>query len=335
MKKFFVVIISIIVLIPLHAQFSRVGTSAAQFLKFPADPRTASLGGATTGTYGEVFSLHWNPAGIASIKNATAAFSYANLYADISYNFVGAVIAVGDKSAVGISAFYLDSGEMEQTTVEKPDGTGARFSVKNYCFGLSYARYMTDWLMAGGSVKYIREDLWHESAQTVAFDLGTVLETGFLGTRLGISIANFGSDMQLSGDDIKFDYQTDKFSIERGAMLSTVSWPLPLTFRTGISVDILGGSNELFENSVNKVTILADYNEPNDTNPRGNFGLEYGWDQTLFARAGYFYNYDAARFSYGAGVHFEVSSMRVKTDFAMVDYRNLGYIYQYALSLDF
>lgn len=316
-------------------QFSKVGTSAGQFLKFAPDPRTAALGGANAGTYGEISSLYWNPAGIAAIKNVAASFSNTNLYAGISYNFIGAVIAVGDNTAVGISAFYLDSGDMEQTTISSPDGTGAFFNVKNYALGISYAMYMTDWLMAGMTVKYVREDVWHESAQAVAVDIGSVLETGLYGSKLGISISNFGTDMQLAGDDLKFTYSSERVSLERGAQLSTLTWPLPLTFRVGISFDIIGGSNQIIESESHKLGAFADYNEPNDANARGNYGVEYEWEQMIAGRIGYYQNYDTAKLSYGLGLKFDVAEMHVGADFAYVDFGRLGFINQYSISLKF
>lgn len=335
MKRACCLLLLLCIPVVLFGQFSRVGTSAAQFLKFPADARTAALGGATTGTYGDVSSMHWNPSGIASIRGVATYFSHASLYADISYNFAGAAFGLSEGSSLGVGAFYLDSGEMEQTTIERPDGTGAFFKVRSYCFNVSYARYMTEWLMAGVSLKYIREEIWHESAQSVALDIGSTLETGFYGVRFGISISNFGTDMQMIGDDLKFNHTFNGNTIERGAGLSTDTWPLPVTIRAGMSLDVLGGSNQIFENETHRVSVLAAYNEPNDSDPRGNYGLEYCWDNTLFARAGYYQNYDAARLSFGLGVKFDVSGFGFKLDYAFVDYRNLDAVNMFALGIEF
>jgi hypothetical protein len=330
-------VIAALLCVPLvaGAQFSRVGTSAAQFLKFPAHPRTAALGGASAASYGQVESMFWNPAGIAGIQGVGATFSHASLFAGISYNFAGATIAIGGAHNLGIQAFYLDSGEMEQTTVQDPEGTGSNFSVRSYSFGITYAQYMTEWLMAGISLRYLREDLWNETAQSVGVDIGSVLETGFYGVRLGISIDNFGPDMQLSGEDLKYTYESDRVSIERGASLTTEPWPLPLTFRLGIAFDIVGGSNTIVESASHTVTAMGDYNEPNDAGPRANFGLEYGWEKTVFARLGYYQNYDALQFSYGLGVAVGGSSLRVAVDYALVDYRTLGYVHQYSIGVYF
>jgi hypothetical protein len=318
-----------------YGQFSRVGTSAAQFLKFPADPRTASLGGAACGTDNAVSSLYWNPAGVASIRGLAATFSRANIFADISYNFAGITLPIGDHGTLGLSAFYLDSGEMEQTTIDQPDGTGSVFTARSYSFGLSYARYVTEWLMAGLTVKYVREDIWHESANALAFDIGSVLETGLAGLRLGIAITNFGTEMQMSGEDIKFDYSSDQITLERGAELTTSDWPLPLTFRLGVVLDLIGGTNDIISSDIFRLTTLADYNEPNDTDARGNFGVEVAWQNVLFGRAGYYYNYDAAQYSLGLGLRIGVSDFVVKFDYAFVDYQVLSSVHQYGVSIYF
>lgn len=315
--------------------FSKVGTSSAQFLKFAADARTASLGGTHSGIYGDVASLHWNPAGIAAVDRLALAVSYLNLYLDIKHTFLGIVVPIGSKNAVGVSAIMLDSGEMEQTTIAQPEGTGAKFKVKNYAFGLSFARYMTEWLMLGASVKYVREDIWHESAEAVAVDIGSVLETGLLGMKLGMNMSNFGTDMKLDGDDLKFPYETGRFTIDRGALLKTESWPLPWTFQAGAAVDVVGGTNDVVMSETHRVTVLGQYNQVNDAGTRSNFGVEYQWNKALSARLGYYNDYDAARFSYGLGASFNFGGRRFDFDYALVDFDKLDLVHQYTLGMKF
>ncbi|MFQ6673887.1 MAG: PorV/PorQ family protein [Fidelibacterota bacterium] len=315
--------------------FSKVGTSSAQFLKFPVDARTTSLGGTHSGIYGDVASLHWNPAGIAAVDRLSVAVSYFDLFVGIKHTFLGVVSRIGRNNAIGVSAIVLDSGDIEQTTVARPEGTGAMFRVKNYAFGLSYGRFVTEWLMLGATIKYIREDIWNETAQAVAFDIGSVLETGIWGMKLGMNITNFGTDMRLQGDDLKFTYDTDKFSIPRGAELKTESWPLPWAFRAGIAVDVIGGTNRALTSDVHRVTVLGQYDEVNDAGTRGNFGVEYQWNHTLSARMGYFSGHDTAKLSYGLGASFGVGGRQFDLDYALADYGKLGPVHQTTLAMKF
>ncbi|MEE9166535.1 MAG: PorV/PorQ family protein [Candidatus Neomarinimicrobiota bacterium] len=339
MKKLLCLFVTAAVLAPLAGQddgeFTKGGTSAAQFLKFPVDARSSSLGGTHSGIYGDVASLHWNPAGIAAIDRFALAVSYFDLFVGIKHSFLGFVTKVGGSGAIGISAIVLSSGVIEETTIDEPEGTGAIFSVMNYALGLSYARYMTQWLMLGATVKYVREDLWHETAQAVAVDIGSVLETGIWGMKLGMSVSNLGPDMTLEGQDLLLPLEQPGFTDARGARLKTEAWPLPWRFQAGVAVDIIGGSNQTFSSDVSRVTVLSQYEEVNDAGTRGNFGIEYQWNKMVSIRTGYFSGYDTARLSYGLGGSFSMGTNQLQLDYALVDFARLGYVHQTTLGVKF
>ena len=118
MKKIivFLLTLTLIVMSPAGAQdISRVGTAAAQFLKLGVGARAAALGEAAVTLPGEVTGLYWNPASIATIDRTSFAVSRNDLYADLSYNFIGLVQPLGGSSAFGVSVIYLDTGNMEIT----------------------------------------------------------------------------------------------------------------------------------------------------------------------------------------------------------------------------
>jgi hypothetical protein len=65
------------------------------------------------------------------------------------------------------------------------------------------------------------------------------------------------------------------------------------------------------------------------------FGSEYSWNETIFARFGYKYNYDVERWTFGAGVRFDLGGEAVKFDYALVDYKDLGKISRISVELGF
>ena len=188
--------------------FNRVATSAAQFLKFGVGARAEALGGTQAALLGDVSALYWNPAGIASIRRSSLYTSYLDYFVGISHNFVGFVQPIDMESAFGVSVIYLDSGDIEVTTIDQPEGTGTFYDVNDLAIGITYAKYITDRFTGGVTVKYIQEGIWREKAQTVAFDIGSVLDTGLLGIRLGMSLSNFGGNMKLTGPDL--DIEVDR-----------------------------------------------------------------------------------------------------------------------------
>jgi hypothetical protein len=53
------------------------------------------MGGAFVATANDITSLYWNPAGAARSELSSALFSHTTWFADISYNWAGAMINLG------------------------------------------------------------------------------------------------------------------------------------------------------------------------------------------------------------------------------------------------
>lgn len=326
---------------------SRVGTAAAQFLKLGVGARAAALGEAAVTLRGDVFGLYWNPAGIASIDRTSFGVSMNALYADMGYNFIGAVMPLGNNSAVGISVNYLDSGEMEITTLADPEGTDSYFTWEAYSIGLTYSRFVTDRLQLGGTIKYIREGAYHQVAQSFAFDLGSLLDTGVMGLKLGMCLSNFGGNMRLSGPALEVSHdrwETNPGALPTDAYLKTESYPLPLIFRLGLSMELLGSEGQLKKSDTNRMMIVVDAYDPNDALLRSNFGFEYQWNNILALRGGFrgiavekdeYKSYDSASYTLGCGLAYDLKFVSLKADYAFTDFKLLGTGHIVTVSLSF
>ncbi|MDW7680297.1 MAG: PorV/PorQ family protein, partial [bacterium] len=159
MEKKLVILVLLLLTANLFAQkeVSRVGTSGAQFLKLGVGARACALGETMVATRGDVTGLFWNVAAIASIDKNSLMVSRNELYLNLNYNFLGFVLPLKRGSSVGFNVLYLDSGDMEVTTIDQPEGTGEFFNWQSYSVGVSYARFLTDRLSLGATLKYIRE----------------------------------------------------------------------------------------------------------------------------------------------------------------------------------
>lgn len=315
---------------------SRVGTAAAQFLKLGVGARAGALGEAAVTIPGEVFGLYWNPASIASVDRTSLAISRNELYVEMAYNFVGVVHPIGTSSAIGVSAIYLDTGDMEITTLAEPEGTGSQFSWEALSLGLSYSRFVTDRLSLGGTVKYIREGAYHLKAHTIAIDLGSLLDTGVLGMKLGMCLSNFGGQMQLDGPSLRVTHDpfpTNPGNLDSDAYLRTDSYPLPLIFRLGLSTQLIGTKGQIVNSDKSSMTIAIDAYDPNDALLRSNVGIEYQWNNILSLRAGYrglsveedeYKSYNTASYTFGGGINYEFNFARVTFDYAYTDFKILG-----------
>ena len=332
--------------------FTKVATSAAQFLKFGVGGRAIALGGTHTALSGDVSSLYWNPAGIASIQRSSVYASYMDYVVGISHNFFGFVQPINVESAFGISVIYLDSGDIEVTTIENPEGTGVYYNVTDLAIGLTYAKFITDRFMGGVTLKYIQEGIWREKAQAVAFDLGSILDVGLLGIKLGMSLSNYGGSMKLAGPDLGID--TDRYDENPGdrtvpSNLETDEWPLPLIYRMGIATDLVGIGGQFAESADSRLTLLFDANDPVDAELRPNMGLEYQWKHILSLRSGGHIRYtdvwdpnenetqwnSRLFLSFGAGLNWEADWGIMQFDFATMDYDLLGWVQHFSLGVAF
>jgi hypothetical protein len=338
MKKFLFIMIVALPFASFGGGFSKVGTAAAQFLKIGVGARPVGMGETFAAVANDINALYWNPAGILNVKEMSVGFSHSQWLGEMSHDFAGVIIPMGETDALGISVTMLSTGEQEVTTVNQPDGTGIYYSVNDLAIGVSYARALTDRFSLGLTAKYIQQDLYNESASTFALDVGTFLKTGFHNLVIAMCVSNFGGNMQLDGRDLIILSDIDKTiggEYNPDSRLKTEPWSLPLNFRVGVAMDLVGSNDALLSSESHRFTMAVDGNHPNDNNERLNLGGEYAWTETFFLRAGYKMNYDVEKWTYGAGVRVNMGKQQAAFDYALVDYADLGKVSRFSLELRF
>ena len=246
MKRILITLIILLLFCPATGlAFEKTATTCAPFLKVGAGARALGLGGSFVAHSGDVSALYWNPAGIASISRPVMSGTHMEWIGGLSHDFVGFVTPLAS-GTIGISGIFLNTDKIEITTMYEQDGTGLYYDTSDMALGLTYSRFLTDRFAVGLTTRYIHQSLYDLSAQTVSFDIGTQLTTNFWGAVLGMSISNFGGKMALSGSKLIVATDIDpNFSGDRDvdARLKTEAWPLPLTFRVGLVMDVIGGTN--------------------------------------------------------------------------------------------
>ena len=315
---------------------SQVGTSMANFLKIGAGARATAFGDAYVAIASDASATYWNPGGLGFLGSIEALFQSTSWIADTDLYFFSIGLPVGNWGTFGASVYAFTSGDIEETTLLQPEGTGRSVSASDISIGVSYARQLTDRFSAGMTIKYIKEQLSRESASTLAFDVGSIFITNFLHEmRIGISMSNLAGKMRLDGPDLirshdlAPDLPTNKYV---DASLSTQDWDIPLTFRIGVATD-------MFKTEKSSLTIAAAINDSRDYELRYNYGAEYGFevtrDQKVFARVGYKDNYDEEGLTAGGGLLINLVGYKFRVDYAYVDTGRLGNSHRYSLGIVF
>jgi hypothetical protein len=312
-----------------------VGTTAAQFMKIEVGARATGMGGNFVALADDPTTLYYNPAGLTRFTGPAFNASHVEWFADVVQDFAGFAVPVG-AGAIGVSVLALNTGKMEQTTVQDPEGTGIFFDYSGTAIGLSYARQMSDRFSFGITGKYISEKAFNESAQTVAVDLGTLLDVGYRSIRIGMSITNFGGRMKLSGRDLTTGVDSNMDGTpETEASLGTDSWSLPLVFRVGTAVDLVGGHGSLAESEYHRLTLTVDGLHPNDNVERLGFGMEYGLKETAYLRTGWKGNHDTENIAFGGGLRLTIAGVDLGVDFSYCDLGDLENVQRASLTLLF
>jgi len=334
MKKYLIVIlVSLISNSYVYSQgLAKVGTAGNQFLKIGLDAKGVALAGAVDQMTDDSRSVFWNPALLTKMEDWSVSFTHSSYLADMTTQGFSIGKNIENIGYFALFGTFFSSGDMEETTVLQPNGTGRQFQSVSYSIGISYARMLTDKFAIGANFKLISEDLTNGNLETNvlnsnwAMDIGSVYYPRFKGAEsLGIFmyLRNFGPENQLNGTHIDFD---------QGQILpdqlTYSKFQNPLNFYFGLGYDFI-------DNETNKLSFAAFLQHPNDNEERGNFGLEYTWNNIISLRGGYVLNHDSRTFSGGVGFNVKTfDSFTLKIDYAYVDYGVLDNIQFLTAAID-
>jgi hypothetical protein len=304
-----------------YAEFDKVATTAAPFLKMGVGGRATAMGGGFVALSDDGSSLFWNPAGMLGVQSLTVSASHNDWLMDISNDYVSLILPGRTNERIGLSVSALTMGEQPVRTLENPEGTGLVYNVMDLAISAAYARQVTDRLSMGLTGKFIQLNAYNESASTMAIDVGSILRTDFYGLKIGMTLSNFGGDFQYSGRDLILKADTDEDingNYSSDVDLRTEPWPLPLMIRIGVSMDIIGTGDVLLPSRFSRLTLALDAEHPNDGPEHLNLGAEYAVKEMVYFRAGYRHNYDPETFTMGTGIRLDLKGLgKVKIDYAV------------------
>ncbi|MEE9168074.1 MAG: PorV/PorQ family protein [Candidatus Neomarinimicrobiota bacterium] len=294
----------------LTGQNKKLGQTGFQFLSVTSDARAAGMGGAMTTVEAYSASLFFNPAGMARVPNLLdVRFNQNEWIADIMHNSFSLSFRPGggEYGVFGLSLLSVDYGDIQGTMVaENEQGyvETETFTPSALAVGIGYARALTDKFSVGAHLKSAHQSLGKSVipvtdttntliknlARATAFDFGTIYFTGFKSLAFGMSVRNFS-------DEIKFESE---------------GFQLPLTFRIGVSMDVL---DLLPEKTFQSLLVSLDAVHPRSYPEYVDLGMEYTLAGMFAVRSGYLFNREEQGLTVGVGVQ-----KRLKNIFFAVDY---------------
>ncbi len=254
------------------------GTTAGEFLLLGAGARGAALGGAFAALSTDVTALYYNPAGLAQLARPGAMLSTMSYVAQTNYTWAGIAFPMGGgSSAIGVSVGAFGFSNQPVYTVENPDGDGRVYSVSETFVSGTYGKNFSDRFSAGVSLKFLSDNLGSTSASAFAFDFGTNFHAmiGQRPIRAAFVIQNLGSSLKHEGPGIETGVvpppPLGTVPVPREAQpasFRTKEFGLPVMFRVSVALDLV-------TQGANRVTLLSEFTQPNNTKPGAAAGLEW------------------------------------------------------------
>jgi hypothetical protein len=273
---------------------NRAGAVSGQFLKLPINARAAGMGNTQVALAQGALSLATNPAGILSIEGASFGSTYNQWWADITVAFFGAAAKFEGLGTIGAGVTLLTTDDMAVTTPAFPEGTGQMFKATDVAYTVTYAKQISELFGIGLSAKFINSNLYNKeiNSTSIAFDIGTLYDIPILKTRLGISVTNLGKDLR---------YLNEQYS-------------LPTSLRFGATTTIM-------REETHGLYAAFQIGRPNDSDEQYNLGLEYAFQDIVYLRGGYKFNYDTEDWTGGLGVSLKSLGLNGAIDYSYSHYK--------------
>lgn len=292
------------------------GQTGMKFLAFSVDARAAALANATTVDMNSgAVGLFYNPATVAwQDKAFSVAAGITQWIADINYNAFALSYrpSQGKYGVFGLSFMNVDAGEIVGTALDASE-KGYRFTDSYtptaWALGIGYSKQLSDRFSFGGQLKFVNENLatalisttngdeyksYEESV--LAADFGIIYRTGYKSLALGMTARNFAPEVK---------YEEENFE-------------LPLTFRIGVSMDVLDFTTR--DPNQHSLIVRVDTERPRDFSEQVKIGAEYVLMNLVSLRAGYVTPTDEEGISLGGGLHKNFDTFGFMLDYSYTSF---------------
>ena len=279
MKRFIIKLSMIFVFFYISLNtYSQENVKGFAFLRIGIGGRAAGMGEAYTAAAGGAEATFWNPALLSSENNNSVTFAHTEWLEDIRIEFLGYSFGKGNLNfGISINSNTVSDIEKRSNPVVTPEGY---FSAGDFFIGLSAACKLKENLKIGITGKYLYQKIYIEDASGYAFDIGAGYDMPGINLKLGAVIKNIGSVNALK------DEKTPLPSLYRiGAVytLPELGENISLLFSTDIE--------KLFDSGIGSLLDYFTYH-----------GIEAGYKEKMFLRAGYQSGFEARGVSFGLGV---------------------------------
>ncbi len=240
------------------------------FLTIPSGARVVGMGRAGASLAGELQSMNWNPAVLASVRHLTPLLSHYDGPLSFRVNQLALAVPAANLGMLAISITVQSFGDIQLSGPGSSNAVVGEISPNNLIASVSFARELPGRLSLGVSAKWIRSELFAElTGSTAALDAGLLWRPlDAMPLHLGLSALNLGRGLRV------------------GENSGSEPDPLPSRARFGASYDVL---KHLRPESGLQLLVAADFEHALRDFATGSqfFGAELGVRDVIFVRGGF------------------------------------------------
>lgn len=277
------------------------GGAPLDFLRIGAGARVQAMGSVFAPTEDDLTASYWNPSGLGLIEKKGVALTYNRWFEDINIGSISYVHPFSEGVCFGGSIFYLDYGQIQQTTLENPTGQGLKkIRPTDLVVTLTCAGVHKKKMALGVNLKFIREELGNEDFSGIFFDFGFLILSPAKKPLLSFVVQNLGGH-------VKFVSTEEK---------------VPISYKIEAIHRLIDDRIVL---ALNANRIIGEKSEISG-------GIEYFLTKEVIIRAGYLYlNNPEVGLTGGFGLRFGGFGL----DYAYVPFGNLLSTHQFSFSYQF
>ena len=269
----------------------RQGEAGAYELLMNPWARSAGLHTISTSHVRGVEALQINVAGLSRINKTEVSASHS-IYlqgTDITMNAFGLAQRLGKNGVLGFSLTSLDFGDLEVTTTNQPEGTGATFSPQFFNLGIGYSHMFENKVSVGITFRGISESIADVSAFGLAIDAGIQYVTGERDNfRFGISLRNVGSRMQFGGEGLAQQRPTPgNGSYQLTYEQRAAGFELPSMLNIGMGYDFYPADKQ-------RLSVMANFTSNSFSQDQVGAGAEYSLNDLFMVRGAYQYEFGSS-----------------------------------------
>ncbi|MGB0165605.1 MAG: PorV/PorQ family protein [Luteibaculum sp.] len=280
----------------------RAGSAGADQLLVNPWARTLGLQSSNIASSLGSEAIFTNVAGLALTPKTDILFSTTDYLqgSGIAVAALGFGQRVGESSVIGVSVVSMNFGDIDITTVDRPEEDNGVFSPNMTNIGLSYAKAFSNSIYGGITFRFFSESIANVRGSGMAFDAGIRYITGPKDNiRIGIALKNVGPSYDYSGDGLAIQ-AIDDAGQQRTFFERTSGAELPALIS-------IGGAYDFHLAEQHMLTANGNFTSNSFTTDEFAIGLQYEFMSRFQLRASYLterkgQNSDLDRINAGTGI---------------------------------